>query len=213
MKSWIVAIALLIFGCSVAVAAQEPLSPVGAPEPAAPAAGRAPQTDAAPADRSIESYIGARLAVPTAAGVTRFKVLSTAATPGVSVVELENGWLRYHVHVGTASVPTRQPRAYQAGQPEIEELLAAFAALSVVPRERIDTTLAQLGLVFENVYAPATPPFFNNGRGVVWLPKFRRFVLSVRGIVDATANRCFKAVVDLETGDLTSRVNMPCSIR
>jgi len=210
MTQWSTCAVLVAFLSVLPLYAQTPLQPEGPPEAAAPAAN--PKGQSAPArNPALEDYFRAKLLVKQTAGPSLLKSVQATATPNIFAAEIVNGWLSYHVRVLTGA-PQTPSAAYRMGDLELENQLAAFAALSVAPRDRIDASLRQFGLALDQVYAPATPPFFNNARGIVWMPADRRFVLSVRGVIDAPANRCFKATVDLSSANVISRAEMKCSI-
>jgi hypothetical protein len=160
----------------------------------------------------LEAHIRARLRDATGeTPAAAFKAIRTTASPGVVAAELECDWLRYHVRVTTDGQP--QPGTYAGNSKSLDEVLDAFARVSVAPRVRIEETLHQLNLSFGDAYSPATSPYYNNGRGVVWVKHERRFVLIVRGVIDSTENRCFKAAIDTSTADVITQVTVQCSIQ
>lgn len=204
---------LLVTAYTVTGEAQVPLRPVGPPEVAVPAASPAPQDQRAAGSSVLEQYFRVKLAAPTSDGSSHFRALRPTPMSAVWAVELENGWVQYHVLVVSGDDPMPQLGSYRIGQAQLEAILKTFAAMSVASRERIEAVLKGLGLLFNDVYAPATAPFFNNGRGIVWVPAQQQFVLTARGVVDAKANRCFKAAISLSSGEILTRVDMPCAVK
>lgn len=177
--------------------------------PVIPAAAAQPAEEIRDVD--LESYLHARLAGGGGAQPAVFKALYATATPGVVAAELESSWLRFYVRL-TAEDAVEPQTAYQAGDSALDDLVTTFARMSIAPQAQLDAKLARLGVRLEDVYQPATPPYYTNATGVVWSARQHRFVLLVRGVDDAAANRCFKAAIDLSNGDLITRASVPCSI-
>jgi hypothetical protein len=196
--------------------AQTPVLPARPPEGAVPSQRTHTETSQDAQNADLETYLRARLAVPGpehAEKLTRFKALHPTVTPGVVAVEIENSWLRYHVRIVTAEEPGQQPAAYRRGDSSLDDILTAFAQLALAPRARVEASVRNFGLSLEDVYIPASAPYFNNSKGIVWIQKERRFVLLIRGVDDAASNSCFKAAIDLSTGDVVTRVSVSCLIQ
>jgi len=151
----------------------------------------------------LEAYFSARAA--------RLKAIRATATPGIVDAEIENSWLTYHLGMAGDEADALVP-GFRPGDTLLDDQLAAFAALSVAPREQMEAKLLRLGVHLSDVYRPASGPYFTNGKGLLWSAKEHRFVLSVRGVDDAAANRCFKAAVDLSNGDVIAKASVACTI-
>ncbi len=196
--------------------AQTRVLPIPPAEEAVPARHTAAEISQDAQNPDLEAYLSARLAVPGpehTEKLTRFKALHPTATPGVVAAEIENSWLRYHVRIVTSEEPGQQSAAYRRGDSSLDDILTAFAQLTLAPIARVEATVGSFGLSLDDVYIPASAPYFNNQKGIVWIQKERRFVLLIRGVDDDASNSCFKAAIDLSSGDVVSRVSVPCSIK
>lgn len=201
-----VALAALCVSAWPIVAQQQP-EPVAATESILPVT--ADSIDSS--DSTIETYFRGKFehARP---GVT-FKRLHRTPATDVFVAELQNDWLTHTFRVRSSENPQGAGDAPVIGSDMVEAEIKEFGRLKPVEASRLSATLRGLGLALGDVYKPATAPYYNNARGLVFDRKQRRYVVVARGVRDLSANDCFKAAIDVATGDIVSNASVPCVVR
>jgi hypothetical protein len=180
------------------------------PEPAvATESVAAVSADSVDVDSKLEKHFRDKFA-HARPGVT-FKRLHRTPAEGVVVAELQNDWLTHTFRIRASNDPDGIDAPAVSAE-AVEAAISEFGKLKPVDATRLAATLRGLGTTLAEVYRPATAPYFNNGRGLVFDRKQRRYYLVARGVRDLAANQCFKAAIDVATGDVVSNASVPCAV-
>lgn len=122
-------------------------------------------------------------------------------------LEIQNEWASEHFKVPREDVQGRQWQ-------EVPERARWLSRTPLAPAQKLDGLVrSRYGKALNDVYKPASGPFFNDTRGLHWDKKSNRYVLVVRGEIDPAANRCFKAAIDIEAGEVISEAETQCKVR
>ena len=130
---------------------------------------------------------------------------------GISGVQLQNAWLLEAFSIRREPVATGASGQLQSIHAD-DIKLATFIALRPAPLHQIESVLQTLGVNLAVAYTPGTAPYFNNGSGLVWDSRNRRYLFVVSGVDDFSLNRCFSAVIDIGTATLRERSETPCVV-
>lgn len=122
-------------------------------------------------------------------------------------LEIQNGWAVEHFKVPPEDIDRRQWR-------EIPEPARWMARARFAPVQQMEALVrTRYGKSLSEVYQPASGPFYSDAKGLHWDKKGGRYVLVVKGEIDRSANRCFKAAIDVEAGELISETETQCQVR
>lgn len=173
----------------------------------------APQSAAdAEAAAEVERYFRDRLTRVRPGARVIIRAVHATPTTGVVATELRNDWLTYVVRVRSPRLAAQSDAAPLLGSEAVDAAAETFARLEPVSRERIESVLAGFDLKLADIYKAPTAPYYTNGRGLHYSKQERRFLLVARGKRSAATNECFKAAIDVSTGDVLSYVTTACTI-
>ncbi|MEK6372953.1 MAG: hypothetical protein AABO58_09665 [Acidobacteriota bacterium] len=202
-----------LIGARFALAQTPEVAPPAAASAARVAAARVADVSQAPvADAEVEEYFRNKVAIAHAGKGVALKAVHRTPAADVVVAEIQNEWLTYAVRVRSSDALADAHNAPAIGSEAVDAAVSSFVRLKPVDRIRLGATLRTFGMTLSDVYAAPTAPYFNNGRGLVFNRRDRRFLLVVRGVRDRSSNTCFKAAIDISTADVLSNASMPCTL-
>ena len=137
--------------------------------------------------------------------------ISSESVPEIYIL-YELGWVKF-----VEKVRARQPiDLSSSGAPQLvaEEVRSKISfdplGKTVISQELAATALEACHPLLKPIIKPPTPPFFNNGKGIIWNNKTNYLALEAWAILDMAANRCARGILDLRTAEVACVPLLPC---